>query len=111
MGYCKTQISLGIKQVGEDNVVKDSDIIGWCFLDWSLELNKQAGAQGVLLYAMQSAIAIAKEVGKIVKRSVCLRHMNYTEKLPDLNFMMKIKGFLQVAQINRCHMQVRSGWF
>ena len=46
------------------DVVKDSDIIGWCFLDWSLELNKQAGAQGVLLYAMKSAVAIAKEIGK-----------------------------------------------
>ena len=60
----KTQISLAMKQVDSDGTVKDSDKLGWCFLDWSLELNKQAGAQGVLLYAMKSAIAIAHELGK-----------------------------------------------
>lgn len=59
----KTQISLAMKQVDSDGIVKDSDKLGWCFLDWSLELNKQAGAQGVLLYAMKSAIAIAHELG------------------------------------------------
>lgn len=46
----------------DNGIVRDRDVLGWCFLDWSLELNKQAGAQGVLLYAMQSAIAIAQEL-------------------------------------------------
>lgn len=57
----RTQISLAQKRV-DNGIVRDSDVLGWCFLDWSLELNKQAGAQGVLLYAMQSAIAIAQEL-------------------------------------------------
>ena len=57
----RTQISLAQKRV-DNGIVRDRDVLGWCFLDWSLELNKQAGAQGVLLYAMQSAIAIAQEL-------------------------------------------------
>lgn len=60
----KMQISLAMQQVDPDGIVRDSDKLGWCFLDWSLELNKQAGAQGVLLYAMRSAIAIAEKLGK-----------------------------------------------
>lgn len=88
----KTQISLGIKQVGEDNVVKDSDIIGWCFLDWSLELNKQAGAQGVLLYAMQSAIAIAKEVGKNREAECLFETYELYRKAAKLKFYDENKG-------------------
>ena len=61
----RTQISLAQKRV-DNGIVRDRDVLGWCFLDWSLELNKQAGAQGVLLYAMQSAIAIASQVWLIL---------------------------------------------
>ena len=34
-------------------------MLGWCFLDWNLALNKQAGAQGVYLYALKAAGKIA----------------------------------------------------
>ena len=51
-----------LRTVKSSNATEIRDVLGWCFLDWSLELNKQAGAQGVLLYAMQSAIAIAQEL-------------------------------------------------
>lgn len=56
----KRQISIAKENLDDRGIVKDSDKIGWCFLDWSLELNKQAGAQGVLLYAIKNAIEIAK---------------------------------------------------
>lgn len=78
--------------MGEDNVVKDSDIIGWCFLDWSLELNKQAGAQGVLLYAMQSAIAIAKEVGKNREAECLFETYELYRKAARLKFYDENKG-------------------
>ena len=68
----RTQIALALKQVGDDGIVRDSDKMGWCFLDWSLELNKQAGAQGVLLYALKNAIAIAEEL-KQDKDADCLK--------------------------------------
>lgn len=59
----KNQISQALNQLDEHFVVNDSDVLGWCFLDWSLDLNKQAGAQGVLLYAIKNAIAIAEILG------------------------------------------------
>ena len=68
----RTQIALALKPVGDDGIVRDSDKMGWCFLDWSLELNKQAGAQGVLLYALKNAIAIAEEL-KQDKDADCLK--------------------------------------
>lgn len=54
------QITLALSSLGTDGVICDSDKIGWCFLDWTLELNKQAGAQGVLLYAIRAAEQIAE---------------------------------------------------
>ena len=62
------QIELALEQVGDDGIVCDSNQLGWCFLDWSLELNKQAGAQGVLLYALNSAKLIADLLGLEEKR-------------------------------------------
>lgn len=58
------QIEIAEKGLGERGIVEDSDVPGWCFLDWTLELNKQAGAQGVLLYAVKNALKIAAELGK-----------------------------------------------
>ena len=57
------QLLLAEKDLGEDGIVKDSDRLGWCFIDWKLDLNKQAAAQGVLLYALKSGIALAKRMG------------------------------------------------
>ena len=53
------QVYLAKEQVGEDGVVKDSDKIGWCFVDWNMELNKQASAQGIYLYALKAAMELA----------------------------------------------------
>lgn len=54
-----SQIYLAEDKLGDDDLVEDSDVLGWCFIDWNLELNKQAGAQGVFLYALQAAAEIA----------------------------------------------------
>ena len=35
----------------------------WCFLDWGEGLNKQAGAQAVLLYSMRYGMRLAKAMG------------------------------------------------
>ena len=53
------QAVIAMKRVGENGVVKDSDD-WWCFLDWNDELNKQAGAQGVLIYALKQAGYLAE---------------------------------------------------
>lgn len=53
------QIELAQGFLDENGLVRDCDALGWCFLDWNLELNKQAGAQGVYLYCLRKAEMIA----------------------------------------------------
>ena len=53
------QIELAQENFDELGLVRDSDRVGWCFLDWNLSLNKQAGAQGVYLYCLHAAEKIA----------------------------------------------------
>lgn len=43
----------------EGGVFPDSERLGWCFIDWSLELNKQAALMGVYLYALRAGARIA----------------------------------------------------
>ena len=45
------------------DVVRDSDRLGWCFIDWSLILNKQCSAQAVYIYAEREAIKLAQLLG------------------------------------------------
>lgn len=37
--------------------------MGWCFIDWSFTLDRQAAAQGVYLYCVEAARKLAKIVG------------------------------------------------
>ena len=48
----------------ENQLVKDSDVLGWCFVDWNLGLNKQASAQGIYLYCLKAAVEIAGILGE-----------------------------------------------
>lgn len=61
------QIAIAKKELGNDMLVQDSDEMNWCFVDWTLNLNKQASAQGILLYALSVAIHIAQELGDVMK--------------------------------------------
>lgn len=53
------QAEIAMKRTEENGVVRDSED-WWCFLDWHDELNKQAGAQGVLIYTLKQAAAMAE---------------------------------------------------
>lgn len=53
------QIELAVRELDEDGVVKDRDT-WWCFLDWADGLNKQAGAQAVLIYTLKQAKCMAQ---------------------------------------------------
>ena len=48
---------------GENHLVKDSDVLGWCFVDWNLGLNKQASAQGIYLYCLKAAVEMTQILG------------------------------------------------
>lgn len=57
------QIELAQESFYEAGLVRDSDVLGWCFVDWNLALNKQAGAQGIYLYCLKAAEKIAGVLG------------------------------------------------
>lgn len=57
------QIELAQENFDEHNVVRDSDKMGWCFVDWNLHLNKQASAQAIYLYCVQAGIQLAEMLG------------------------------------------------
>ena len=54
------QIELLQTYFDETNLVRDSDVLGWCFVDWNLFLNKQASAQGIYLYCLKAAMEVTK---------------------------------------------------
>ena len=64
---CWRQIELAQSYFGTDQLVKDSDVLGWCFVDWNLGLNKQASAQGIYLYCMKAAVELARILGQTEK--------------------------------------------
>lgn len=57
------QIELAQANFDERGLVLDSDVLGWCFVDWNLTLNKQASAQGIYLYCLKAAGRIAEILG------------------------------------------------
>jgi len=57
------QIELNQESFDERGLVRDSDVLGWCFVDWNLALNKQASAQGIYLYCLKAAEKIAEMLG------------------------------------------------
>jgi len=61
---CWKQIELAQDYFDENGLVRDSDVLGWCFVDWNLGLNKQASAQGIYLYCMKAAMELAGILGE-----------------------------------------------
>lgn len=59
-----SQIYIAEEKMGDAGVIEDSDELGWCFVDWNLELNKQASAHGIFMYALKAAIELAGVLGE-----------------------------------------------
>lgn len=55
----RKQIEIGLDRLDERGIVKD-DESWYCFLDWEDTLNKQGGAQAVLIYAMRRGLILAE---------------------------------------------------
>ncbi len=53
------QLVIAKDSFDDNHVMRDSDVLGWCFLDWNLGLNKQAGAQAVYIYSEKALIELA----------------------------------------------------
>ncbi|MDW8847265.1 sugar hydrolase [Erwinia sp. MMLR14_017] len=53
------QIELALERVGENGILRDSED-WWAFIDWHESLNKQAPAQGVLIYCLKKGLELAQ---------------------------------------------------
>ena len=62
----RTQIKLADAQM-KGGVFLDPNRLGWCFIDWSLELKKRCACTGVYLYALRELIECERELGYDVK--------------------------------------------
>lgn len=45
----------------ETQAIRDSDQVGWCFVDWNLALNKQFCAQAIWIYCAKAALQMQKD--------------------------------------------------
>ena len=70
----------------ETQLVQDSEVLGWCFVDWNLALNKQTCAQAIWIYCAKAAMKLltalsrpvpASLAGKIADRTQALRNCCY----------------------------------
>lgn len=76
----KKQIELAKKRFDEENIVKDSEDITWCFLDWNLKLNKQTGAQAIYIYCAKALLEIMKSLHKLDSNYVLMEDIESLEK-------------------------------
>lgn len=72
------QIELSQDKFDENGLVLDSDVLGWCYTDWNLALNKQASAQGCYLYCVKAGMEIADVLGDQITKKHLLA--DYTAK-------------------------------
>ena len=54
------QVELANDCFDRQDLAQETEQMGWCFVDWVLNLDKQASAQGIYLYSLKAAIQIAK---------------------------------------------------
>ncbi|MCD8119595.1 MAG: sugar hydrolase [Lachnospiraceae bacterium] len=50
------------EQFDRENLVRDGDSLGWCFVDWNLKLNKQASAQAIYIYCAKALEEMTREI-------------------------------------------------
>ena len=91
------QIELAQESFDESGLVRDSNVLGWCFLDWNLGLNKQAGAQGVYLYCLRAAGRIAsilqdRERAAWIEADYAKKKQAACEYLYDRNLGLFVSG-------------------
>lgn len=86
------QAQLALDCLDENGVVRDSDD-WWCFLDWHDELNKQAGAQAILIYTLKQAEKLAVAIGDTSKQEKLATEIRKTTEGAISNLWDKEQGF------------------
>ena len=65
-----------------DDIVNDSDVLGWCFIDWNLKLNKQCGAHAIYIASLKDLIKLYKAV----KKDTSLLEEDLNKKIKASNY-------------------------
>ena len=56
------QLTLAEERFDADTqLIRDSNQLGWCFVDWTLELNQQCSAHAIWLYCAQAALKMSED--------------------------------------------------
>ncbi|RKP49932.1 sugar hydrolase [Cohnella endophytica] len=65
------QVGLSLGRLDDRGIVTD-DPSWYCFTDWHEDLNKQASAQAVLIYALKQAVVLAQTIG-LTEQAISIR--------------------------------------
>lgn len=86
------QIELSLRELDERGFVTDKDT-WWCFLDWGDGLNKQAGAQAILIYALKQVKKMAGWLGDAAKAEGYEAHIAKLTKAALAHLWDEKQGF------------------
>ncbi len=71
------QLKLCSVYFDNNHLVRDSSQLGWCFVDWNLNLNKQASAQAIYIYCAKAA----EKIAHILKQPQMAQEIQYDWQL------------------------------
>lgn len=103
------QIELSLWELDERDIVTDKDT-WWCFLDWGEGLNKQAGAQAILIYTLKQAKTIARWLGDTAKTETYETVISKLTKAALTHLWDEEQGFF-VSGANRQVSWASQVWF
>lgn len=103
------QVELALRELDSRGIVTDRDT-WWCFLDWGEGLNKQAGAQAILIYTLKQAGAMAEWLGE-AERAGSLRAAARRASRAALDFLWDEKQGFFTSGADRQISWVSQVWF
>ena len=100
----RRQVELALTRCDASGIVRDSDD-WWVFIDWQASLNKQAAAQGVLIYCLQRAVWLAERFEPEQAASY-----SSSKRRPSMRYGTRSRAFTSAAPGGRSPGHRKSGW-
>lgn len=93
----KRQLEISQEYFDGKHLIQDRQELGWCFIDWNLNLNKQAGAQAIYIYCEKAMIRLLEMLGRVeetheLKLDVELKSQAAREYLFDAEAGLFVSG-------------------
>ncbi len=86
------QLELAAQLKGSDGIIGDIAPMGICFIDWNLDLDKTASAQGVYLYCLGDAMKLADCMGDKEKAEALSREYSLLKPVSREQFLDTTTG-------------------